>query len=697
MGAAPPATCAKSIQVYVSRLRKQLGDQRLATQAPGYVLQVEPSELDLARFEQLADEARRGDPRTAARKLRDALALWRGSPLADLAYEPFAQPEIARLEELRMAVLEQRIDADLAVGRHAELVGELEALIVRNPLRERLRFQLMLALYRSARQAEALNAYRAARSELSEELGLEPSEELKRLEQAILRHDPGLDLAAGASREGPLPPERPVAERALLIVPRALYGLDPLLRLAEPLAASESPHELIVAGVVPAAELAAATLALAERRDQLLAAGLAARTAAFSSPRRGEDIVRLAGQENVDLLLMDAGSSPLDGDARVVLEQAPCDVALLAEAGGSLGEGPVVVPFGARSHDWAALRLGAWVARATDAPLRLIGSAADGGEEARDASRLLADASLIVQRTAGIVAEPLLARPGRQGIAALAEGSGPARGRPVGALARGGTRPCAGRARTGSAGADGVRPAREATGRPRAGRDPHAFQLVADRARALAARRLPASTRDHPGLQPAGPKLVRESGRIGRPALKEATCFDVATSSPPRPSWLSAPRRRPPPRTRTCSQMAPPAATLLRPRPRSRPRPPTSTRTCARPTPWTRPSTAAYTRPTRAVCPEPGLRLARRGRRGPGPAVRASRHACEARPLHGLGAQAGRVARGAGDGAPRRPRDTRDTHGRRGPSSPPGASTGATRASARPECSRCSASPPDRR
>jgi DNA-binding SARP family transcriptional activator len=422
-GPAPPATCAKSIQVYVSRLRKQLGDQRLATQAPGYVLQVEPSELDLARFEQLADEARRGDPRTAARKLRDALALWRGSPLADLAYEPFAQPEIARLEELRMAVLEQRIDADLAVGRHAELVGELEALIVRNPLRERLRFQLMLALYRSTRQAEALNAYRAARSELSEELGLEPSEELKRLEQAILRHDPGLDLAASASRGGPPPPERPAAERALLIVPRALDGLDPLLRLAEPLAASESPHELIVAGVVPAAELAAATVALAERRDQLLAAGLAARTAAFSSPRRGEDIVRLASQENVDLLLMDAGSSPLGGDARVVLEQAPCDVALLAEAGGSLGEGPVVVPFGARSHDWAALRLGAWVARATDVPLRLIGSAAEGGEEARDASRLLADASLIVQRTAGIVAEPLLASPGRQGVAALAEGA----------------------------------------------------------------------------------------------------------------------------------------------------------------------------------------------------------------------------------------------------------------------------------
>jgi DNA-binding SARP family transcriptional activator len=163
-GAVPPATCTKSIQVYVSRLRKQLGDGRLATHAPGYTLHVEPSELDLARFEQLAGEARRANPRRAARKFRDALALWRGPALADLAYEPFAQPEIARLEELRMAVLEQRIDADLAVGRHADLVGELEALIARNPLRERLRVQFMLALYRSARQAEALDTYRAARA-----------------------------------------------------------------------------------------------------------------------------------------------------------------------------------------------------------------------------------------------------------------------------------------------------------------------------------------------------------------------------------------------------------------------------------------------------------------------------------------------------------------------------------------------------
>jgi DNA-binding SARP family transcriptional activator len=422
-GAAPPATAAKSVQVYVSRLRKALGDRRLATHAPGYVLRIEPSELDLARFEQLAAEARRATPESAARKLREALALWRGPALADLAYESFAQVETVRLEEMRLAVLEQRIDSDLALGRHAELVGELEALVTRHPLRERLRCQLMLALYRSARQAEALDAYRAARRELSEELGLEPSEELKRLEQAILRQDPALELPKPAPARDGARQRDPVPDRALLVVPRELPGLDPLLRLAEPLAASGPARELIVAGVVLAKELGAATAALAERRDRLLAGGIAARTAAFSSPSRGEDIARLAAQESVDLLLMDAGPSALEGDAGVLLEQAPCDVALLVEAGGSLRDGPVIVPFGAAAHDWAALELGAWVARAVDAPLRLIG-AADRRDDRRDASRLLADASLIVQRTAGIVAEPLLASPGRRGIAALAEDAG---------------------------------------------------------------------------------------------------------------------------------------------------------------------------------------------------------------------------------------------------------------------------------
>jgi DNA-binding SARP family transcriptional activator len=422
-GERPPLTAAKSIQVYVSRLRKELGEGRLVTRAPGYVLRVDPSELDLARFERLLGEARSADPKRAAQKLRGALALWRGPALADLAYERFAQPEIARLEELRLAALEQRIDADLACGRHAELVGELEALVREHPLRERLRWQLMIALYRSARQAEALTVYREGRRALSEQLGLEPGPELRQLEQAILRQDAALDLAVEASGRAVA---RPAAapDRSLLVVPRTLDGLASLLALAEPLAASEPPREVIIASVVEAAELAAATAALAGRRDELLDRGVAVRTAAFSSPAPGEDLVRLASQQDVDLLLMDATRSPLDGEAGTVLERAPCDVAMLVAAGGSLRSGPVLVPFGAAEHDWAALELGAWIAAATGAPLNLLGAASDRRQDGRDASRLLADASLIVQRTAGVVAAPLLASPGREGVMALADGAG---------------------------------------------------------------------------------------------------------------------------------------------------------------------------------------------------------------------------------------------------------------------------------
>jgi DNA-binding SARP family transcriptional activator len=422
-GQAPPSTASKGVQVYVSRLRKQLGESRLATRSPGYVLRVGASELDLGRFEELLDEARRADPDSAAQKLRGALALWRGPALADLAYEPFAQSEIARLEELRWVALERRIDADLAGGRHAELVGELEALIAQHPVREHLRYQLMLALYRSSRQAEALDAYHQARRKLSDELGLEPSEELRRLEQAILRQDADLDLPQ-ATPAPSLPGEAPASDRSLLVAPRSLDGTEPLLGLAEPLAASQPRRELIVASVVETAELGAATAALAELRGRLLADGLAARTAAFSSPKPGKDLVRLASDEGVDLLLIEAGPTPLAPETAPVLDQVPCDVAMLVEAGGSIREGPVIVPFGAAWHDWAALELGAWVARATGAPLRLIGAASDRRDDGRNASRLLADASLIVQRSAGVVAEPLLASPGRDGVMALAEGAG---------------------------------------------------------------------------------------------------------------------------------------------------------------------------------------------------------------------------------------------------------------------------------
>src|SRR5262245_26019321 len=193
-GAHPPDTAHTALQGYVSRLRKLLGAEAVVTRAPGYELLLGGHELDLRRFHSLLDEAREANARVAAERLREALALWRGPPLAEFSFESFAQTEIARLAELRLEALEERIEADLALGRHAAAVGELEGLVAQHPLRERLRAQLMLALYRSGRQAEALEAYQDARRVLTEQLGLEPSTSLQDLERKILTHDGSLDL-----------------------------------------------------------------------------------------------------------------------------------------------------------------------------------------------------------------------------------------------------------------------------------------------------------------------------------------------------------------------------------------------------------------------------------------------------------------------------------------------------------------------
>ena len=202
-GERPPASALNSIHVYVSQLRKALGNGHLETRGHGYLLSLEPERVDLARFESLLGKGRdllsAGDAEGAAQALRAALALWRGPPLSDFASEPFAQGEISRLEELRLSAVEERIDADLAVGRDVELVSELEALVREHPLRERLSAQLMLALYRSGRQAEALAAYQQARRTLAEELGLEPGRALQELEGAILRQDARLDPPSRAT------------------------------------------------------------------------------------------------------------------------------------------------------------------------------------------------------------------------------------------------------------------------------------------------------------------------------------------------------------------------------------------------------------------------------------------------------------------------------------------------------------------
>jgi DNA-binding SARP family transcriptional activator len=195
-GEHPPRTATTSLQNFVSQLRKLLGVEVLVTKPPGYALLVGANELDLTRFEGLVAEARRLEPEERAHRLHDALALWRGTPLADLTYEAFAQPEIQRLEELRLDALEQRLEADLACGAGAELVAELESLVRVHPLRERLRSYLMLALYRSGRQAEALDVYHEGRRALVEELGVEPSRELQQRYGSILRHEAALDSAA---------------------------------------------------------------------------------------------------------------------------------------------------------------------------------------------------------------------------------------------------------------------------------------------------------------------------------------------------------------------------------------------------------------------------------------------------------------------------------------------------------------------
>jgi DNA-binding SARP family transcriptional activator len=198
-GERPPPSAPKALQNAVLQVRRALAEHATAlrTEHGGYVLRVAPGELDVDRFESLAAAGRAaletGDAATAGERLRKALALWRGPALADLGYEAFAQPEIARLEEERLAALEDRIEADLALGRHGALVAELEAEVARHPLRERLRAQLMTALYGAGRQADALAAYHDARRTLLDELGIEPGPALRERHEAILRQDPALD------------------------------------------------------------------------------------------------------------------------------------------------------------------------------------------------------------------------------------------------------------------------------------------------------------------------------------------------------------------------------------------------------------------------------------------------------------------------------------------------------------------------
>jgi DNA-binding SARP family transcriptional activator len=409
------------IQAHISHLRRSLDPDLSAgasgslieTRPPGYLVRLRPEQLDLRRFERLTAEASDSSARhnfaAASSRLRDALGLWRGPALAEFARDPFAQAAIARLEDMRINALADRFDAELALGRHAELVGELHTLAAESPLRERFRAQLMLALYRSGRQAEALDVYRAMRDFLVEQLGIEPGLPLQELERAILTHSESLELPRPA-------PTRSDPSRSVLVVASNDARLDALLTIAE----LPMQDLILVRPVVEEVELAPATAAVNARRRTL---SVPARAASFISTEPARDIVRLASSYDVELVLLDARIHPDDALVPLVLaeilERSPADVAILTGEAVDLRSGDgVFVPFGGGEHDWAALELAAWLASSAGVPVRLVGTRAMPRLRQRDASRLLADASLVVQRLVQVDTEPLLAEPTEDALVA---------------------------------------------------------------------------------------------------------------------------------------------------------------------------------------------------------------------------------------------------------------------------------------
>jgi DNA-binding SARP family transcriptional activator len=370
-------------------LRKVLGSKAIRTQAPGYAINVSRGQLDLFRFEELVSDASeamsRPDAARAATLLKDALALWRGDALGDLGgEEPFVS-HTRRLEELRLAAQERLAEAELALGRHLEVAAELERLVAGHPLRESLRALQMLALYRSGRQAEALEVFRRARNELVDQFGIEPGSGLRAMEGAILRQDSTLELEPSGTDE----------PQAILLVASRDDAFDELLPFAQPLAAS---RELILARLTAEEDELASAAASAKAHSRRFSDG--ARTAVFTSSDWVDDATRLADSYAAQLVLVDAAEridrQHLPGELAALLDRSAADVGIVVGAPRVSGE--IFVPFGGGEHDWAALELATW----------------HSGR--RDASRLLAHAGLAAQRLAGIPTRPLLAPPTPDGL-----------------------------------------------------------------------------------------------------------------------------------------------------------------------------------------------------------------------------------------------------------------------------------------
>ena len=411
----PPATATNLIQGYVSNLRKTLGRAAIETEGGGYRIRVDS--LDLLEFERLTDIGARaledGRAQEAQESFRSALALWRGPALGDLSQEHILQPFVARLEELRMLARQRLVEAELACGRAGDAVAEAASLVQEHPLREHPRALLMRALYACGRQVEALQVYREGRDLLVAELGIEPGEELRELERSILIQDPALRSPGSVDARTHRP--------TIVVGAFDVEAVGELLATTVPLARDAAGEVVVALTVAEAADVGDAVRDLELRRKTLAAAGIFVRAAAFTSLTPGIDIARIADEQHADLLLVAAPERTLE-DARLIalLDAAPCDVGILV--GGELRDGAVVVPFTGAEHDWAAIELGGWLARGTGSTLQVVGARAANG--ARDASMLIANASLAVQRTLGVMAEPVLVEPTADALTEVTRAAG---------------------------------------------------------------------------------------------------------------------------------------------------------------------------------------------------------------------------------------------------------------------------------
>jgi DNA-binding SARP family transcriptional activator len=415
-GERPPATATNALHVHISRLRQAIGSGAVVHHRAGYTLSLARSQLDLNRFEDAWRDARRtmaaGDHRAAHSALCEALRLWRGDPLVEFAGSRFADADAHRLAEMRWAAVGDRIEVELALGRHEEAVPELEAMVELHPLQERPLAQLMVALYRCGRQVDALAACRDARERYATEFGLTLGPDVLRIERAILQHDP--TLAAPTDRG----PDRGAASVA--VAARSIDELTALVSVAGPMGPATGGELLLVRTIDPGDPELLETSAseTAQQVQALHHSRINARAATFTSETPASDLVKLADEQGSGLLLIDAGWLVV---RQQVLEDASCDVAVVSTRPGwrAAARSPVVVPFGGNEHDWAALEIGCWLAHAVSVPLLLAGVAGRRTGRA-DASRTLTAASLVAQRVYGVLPEPRLVPSAPEGLVELA-------------------------------------------------------------------------------------------------------------------------------------------------------------------------------------------------------------------------------------------------------------------------------------